>query len=76
MLLFLVYACLGFSTLVSARPPVVNIDDGPPEAAKRDVSFEDLEGLTRNKRDCSGREGDPPDKYFHESSVSLTGRLP
>ncbi|KAF2119756.1 LicD family-domain-containing protein [Lophiotrema nucula] len=38
-----------------------------PAPRARDDSFENLRGLTRLQIDRSGKEGDPPDKYFHES---------
>ncbi|KAF2679866.1 hypothetical protein K458DRAFT_393430 [Lentithecium fluviatile CBS 122367] len=56
--------------IISARPsePTIFNPDGTPKSSKRDVSLADLEGLTRNSRDRSGKAGDPPEKYFHEST--------
>jgi hypothetical protein len=68
MLTSLFYVCLALSALVSARPPALQ-DSGRPSAEKT-FSLADLEGLTRNQKDCSGREVDEVGKYFHESSVS------
>jgi hypothetical protein len=64
---FFVLACC---TLVFARPPAVAHDDGSSTVDKGDISLANLEGLTHNKRDFSGKEDDPVEKYFHESSVS------
>jgi len=41
-----------------------------PSIRKRDADFESVR--TRLSRDHSGKAGDPKDKYFHESTVSVS----
>ncbi|KAK7606536.1 LicD family-domain-containing protein [Phyllosticta paracitricarpa] len=57
LLLALLAACIAF---VHAAPTTI------PRLQKRDADF--LSVKTKNRKDHSGKKGDPADKYFHEST--------
>lgn len=55
-------AVLVLSYITSAAPTT--------QIQARDTDFENLRGLTKIGRDQSGRKGDAPGKYFHESTFN------